>query len=716
MRFVVRVLAAVILFTSTALYAQSDPFVKSAWQILNADMFLIALDANGDVYVAGRTNEPAFRVPAGAYQTSLRVANNISCPGGRCSDVVILKLSGVDGRVMAGTFLGGSGEDSPTALLVDRSSGSIFIAGVTTSRTFGFPENAFQRTTSSASTSFVARLNSSLTALEYGTYIGGRSTDRISAMTIDPQGFVYVAGVTESSDFPITPGAYRSTHAAGMIFVTRLNSAGTALVSSTFLGQGTVAGISLDTAGNVIVAGTTSSDAFPVTANAYQTRPRRTPTATDTDGFVTRIAVSLNSPPNYSTVLRGSQNDSIVDADIDDAGNVYVTGTSFSRDFPLTVTDTTMGEAGAAFVAKFSATGLVYSRALRGNNSVSATAIEVNRDGTVNVSGFSNGTHFPTTGGAYRRCSPTIPLGSSSPFYTRLDRDGGLVYSTLFHDSVYESRQWFVTLASGDLYSLSFTPQRDVGPIIGTQPPPNSVRRLNPAAATARVDCVVNAATYIPAIVSPGMIVTIFGSGIGPATGVGGTVADNRVTTETGGVRVLFDGVPAPILFARQDQVNAIVPFSVSGRSTTNMVVEYQGAPVGSAALAVHTTNPGIFRIGSTEQAVILNEDNTVNSPENPAARGSLITFWITGFGEYETPFTDGTVAAQISSVRGPVALTVQNQAAELLYAGAAGGLVAGAAQINARIPLSAPASLRVPLTLTIGSDVVRNAAYVSVK
>jgi uncharacterized protein (TIGR03437 family) len=126
--------------------------------------------------------------------------------------------------------------------------------------------------------------------------------------------------------------------------------------------------------------------------------------------------------------------------------------------------------------------------------------------------------------------------------------------------------------------------------------------------------------------------------------------------------------------------------------------------------------NPGIFRLGATEQAVILNEDNTVNTPENPAARGSVITFWITGVGEYETPFTDGAVPAQISSLRGPVILAVQNQTAELLYAGAASGLVAGAAQINARIPLSAPASLRVPLTLTIGSDVLRNGAYVSVK
>src|SRR5687768_10241312 len=151
--------AALTVFAQ-AVFGQSDPFVRSAWQILNADMFLMALDANGDVYVAGRTNEANFRVPATAFQPSLRSSGSL-CPGRPCTDVVILKLSGADGRVLAGTFLGGSGEDSPTALHIDRL-GSVFIAGATTSRNFPTHEAAFQRATSSLSTAFVTRLNSSL--------------------------------------------------------------------------------------------------------------------------------------------------------------------------------------------------------------------------------------------------------------------------------------------------------------------------------------------------------------------------------------------------------------------------------------------------------------------------------------------------------------------------------------------------------------------------
>ena len=712
---VVRRLAALMFLCRIAAFAQTDPFVRSAWQILNADLFLMAVDANGDVYLAGRTNEPGFRVPANAFQRALSTNVNTTCQGRLCNDVAIVKLAGLDGRILAATFLGGSAEDSPTALQIDRTSGSVVVAGVTTSRNFPTHEGAFQRTTSSTSTTFVAKLNSSLTVLEFGTYMSGRSTDRISAIAVDNQGAIYLGGTTESLNFPITPGAYRSTHAAGMIFLMRLNSAG-GLVASTFLAQGSVAGISVDSSGNVVITGTTTSDSFPVTENAYQTRPRRTPPSTDADGFITRMPGLLNGPPLYSTVLRGSQNDSIIDSDVDDAGNVYVVGTTFSPDFPITITDMPVGEAGTAFVTKFSGTGLVYSRTLRGNNTVSGTGIEVNRDGTANVTGFSNGTHFPTTPAAYRRCAPPASLGSAMPFYTRLDREGGIVYSTVLHDSVYESRQWFATLPSGDLYTLSFIPSLNIGPIASPQPPPNVLRRLNPTAAAARIDCVVNAATYTSAVVSPGLIVTIFGSALGPATGVSGTVENGRVTTNAGGVRVLFDGVPAPILYARQDQVNAVVPFSLSARGTTAAVVEFEGAAVASATLQVRPALPGIFRLGATEHAVVLNEDNSVNAPDNPAARGSVVTFWITGFGEYDTTFADGTLATDVSSVRLPVTVTVQNQAAEVLYAGAAPGMVAGAAQVNARIPVSAPAALRVPLTLAVGSDVVRSGAFISLK
>jgi uncharacterized protein (TIGR03437 family) len=703
MRRVVCCLAALALLNYAVVFGQSDPAIRSSWQIPNADLFLIAVDSSsGDVVVAGRTNEN-FIVTTGAYQRLLRGGN----------DVVVAKIRPTDGQVVASTLLGGGGEDLPTALVVDRA-GNVYIAGTTSSRNFPTPETAFKRTTASASTSFVARLNSSLTALDFSTYVGGRGTDRISAMALDSNGFVYVAGTTESSDFPFVEPAFQRTHSPGSVFVTKLNGSGTGLVASTFLGQGSVANIGIDLQGNVTITGTTSSDRFPTTPDAVQPRKPASP-FTHSDGFVTRMPPSLNALL-YSTYFGGSQNDVVVDSEIDADGSVYVTGTSFSRDFPLTNTDASIGTSGTVFVAKFSLPRVVYARALRGNNSTTALGIDLGPDGGVNVIGLSAGTHFPTTSLAYRRCPPSPLSGRPVPFYARLNREGGFLYSTLLESALYESRH-LTASTGGELLLLSFLPTPQGGPFVLTSLPVNVVQRLDfTASAPPRVDCVVNASTYAPSNVSPGLVVTIFGSGLGPAAAVGGSIEAGRVTTTAGGVRVLFDGEAAPILYASQDQVNAIVPFSVAGRGTTRMSVEYTGAVVGPVILPVRSALPGIFRLGATEQAVILNEDGTVNTPDQPAARGSIVTFWITGFGQYEAAATDGAITSDLSNVRLPVTLSFQDQRAELLYSGSAPGMVAGVAQVNARVPASAPASLRVPVNLTAGSETSQSSAYISLK
>ena len=415
---VVRWFAAIGLLTPAALFGQS-------WQIANADLFLSANDpSTGNLVVAGRTNEP-FRVSANAFQVR---PGGGSCQGRICNDVVVAKIRPSDGQIVAATLLGGALDDSPTALVVDRA-GSVYIAGTTTSRNFPAPEGAFKRTTASASTGFVTKLNPLLTGVDFSTYLGGRGNDRISAMAVDPQGFVYIAGTTESPDFPIVDPAFQKTHTSGIIFVTKLNSRGSGLVASTFLGLGSVANIGIDAQANVILAGTTASDRFPVTPDAIQPRKPASP-FTHSDGFVTRLPSSLNSLV-YSTYFGGSQNDVIVDSEIDADGSVYITGTSFSRDFPLTLTDAAIGTAGTAFVAKFTLPRVAYARALRGNNSTTALGIDLASGGAVNVIGFSAGTHFPTTAQAYRRCIPATSTGGTVPFYTRLDREGGFVYSTL---------------------------------------------------------------------------------------------------------------------------------------------------------------------------------------------------------------------------------------------------------------------------------------------
>jgi uncharacterized protein (TIGR03437 family) len=133
------------------------------------------------------------------------------------------------------------------------------------------------------------------------------------------------------------------------------------------------------------------------------------------------------------------------------------------------------------------------------------------------------------------------------------------------------------------------------------------------------------------------MVVTLFGNGMGPAEGVVATLADGKVPVSLAGVRVLFNGVPAPLLFVREDQINAVVPFSVEGSSRAEVRVEYGRMAITPLMVRLRNVEPGIFRSGSTEFRAILNEDNTVNSPSNPAARGSVVTFWATGMGPFQS-------------------------------------------------------------------------------
>jgi uncharacterized protein (TIGR03437 family) len=183
------------------------------------------------------------------------------------------------------------------------------------------------------------------------------------------------------------------------------------------------------------------------------------------------------------------------------------------------------------------------------------------------------------------------------------------------------------------------------------------------------------------------------------------------------GVRVLFDGIPAPLLYVREDQINAVVPFAVASAASVQVRVEYQGRPVNSLTLPVRPADPGIFRIGSTEFGAILNQDNTLNTPENPAARGSIITFWTTGMGVFDSTYEDGSIIGDnASSLRLPVQVSLSGQDSQVLYSGASPGMVAGVAQLNVRVPGNARVSSRVSIALTVGTTTVIDSAYVSVK
>jgi len=219
---------------------------------------------------------------------------------------------------------------------------------------------------------------------------------------------------------------------------------------------------------------------------------------------------------------------------------------------------------------------------------------------------------------------------------------------------------------------------------------------------------VVNAASFTGGAVAPGEIVSLFGTTLGPAAGAGLAMTNPwLVSNALEGVHVLFDGVPAPITYASAGQVNAVVPYSVAGQSSTELQVEYLGALSPAVTLPVAAAVPGIFTItatGSGQGAILNNSDYTVNSAANPVARGDWVQIFLTGAGATNPKDVDGLLAsAPYPALTGNVTVTIDGMPCTTNYTGAAPYLIAGLTQINAQVPTGATPGSNVPLTVTIG-------------
>jgi uncharacterized protein (TIGR03437 family) len=220
---------------------------------------------------------------------------------------------------------------------------------------------------------------------------------------------------------------------------------------------------------------------------------------------------------------------------------------------------------------------------------------------------------------------------------------------------------------------------------------------------------VVNAASFRDGAVAPGELVTIFGSNLGPNKLIGYQLtASHLLSTALAETRVLFDGIPAPLLYVRNDQVGAIVPFAVSDETSTQVVVEHNGVPSGTLTTPVAKSAPGLFTASATGkgQAAALNEDMSLNSASHPAAPGSIVVLYATGAGETNPAGVDGEVDGKIlPNLVLPVSVTVDGKAAKVLYAGTAGGAVAGLVQVNFQLP-DGIHSGAIPVVLHIGEGV----------
>ncbi len=227
--------------------------------------------------------------------------------------------------------------------------------------------------------------------------------------------------------------------------------------------------------------------------------------------------------------------------------------------------------------------------------------------------------------------------------------------------------------------------------------------------------------------VAAGEIVSIFGLNIGPAAQlplVLGT--DNKVTTSLGETRVLFDGAAATLLYASGGQVNAVVPFAVSGKTSTLVQVEINGIWSNALTVTVAPSAPSIFTLNGSGkgQGAILNYiaasgGFTVNGPQAAAPRTSIVTVYGTGFGQTNPPGVDGSVTnpfAPIPRTVLPVSAMVGGKAAAVLFAGAAPGYVAGVIQVNLIVAADAAVGSAVPIVITVGTASSQEGVTIAVR
>jgi hypothetical protein len=391
----------------------------------------VAIDGAGNAYITGTTNSTNFPVTPGAFQTT---CGNPSS----CESAFVTKINTSGSTLVYSTYLGGNLRDSGSGIAVD-SLGDAYVTGGTNSTNFPVTPGAFQTVCGGGclySNAFVTKLNPSGTALEYSTYLGGDVSGAGHGIAVDSAGNAYVTGSTNSSNFPITTGAFQTVcggcdDGRDSAVVTKFNPAGSALVYSSYLGGFEDYGVSIavDSAGNAYVTGTTYEDGFPTTPGAFQQSPH---IHSFYNAFVTKFNYA-GSELVYSTYLGGSvpRNGDKGGADgasiaVDSMGNAYVTGSTYSFDFPVThgAYQTKCGNRSSclnAFVTEFNPTGsaLVDSTYLGGSGYDQGDGVAVDGVGNVYITGSTSSTDFPVTAGAFQTTCGN-PSSCGNAFVTKI--------------------------------------------------------------------------------------------------------------------------------------------------------------------------------------------------------------------------------------------------------------------------------------------------------
>jgi hypothetical protein len=365
------------------------------------------------------------------------------------------------GGLAYSTFMGGNDTDNGYGIVIDPS-GNAYVTGYARSPGFPTTPGVFDTTHNGNFDVFVSKLNATGTSLLYSTFIGGSVNDQGETIALDQAGNVYLTGLAASAEFPTTPGAYNQTYNGnGDIFVTKLNSSGSQLVYSTFIGgtnsDETGYDIAIDASGDAFVVGSTTGAGYPTTPGAIDS---------SYNGGTFDVVVSrLNAAGSqliYSTYIGGASLDQGRSIAVDTSGNAYIAGYTYSSNFPTTpgAFDRVFAAPEDAFVSKInpSGTAFVYSTFLGGNFDDQGFGVAIDPNGNAYVIGNTGSSSFPTTPGAF----DTTFNGITDVFVSKLNAAGSqLVYSTFIGGNRDDQGRAITIDPSGNAYVTGWTVSTD---------------------------------------------------------------------------------------------------------------------------------------------------------------------------------------------------------------------------------------------------------------
>lgn len=423
----------------------------------------IAIDGSGNAIITGSGYSTDYPTKPGSYSEA---------PTGNW-DVFVTKLNSNGSDLIYSTFIGGTNDDVSNSIALD-DMGNVYITGYTSSFDYPITPGAFDETGNSEwvcdeeyyscdrSDVFVTKLNSSGSALQYSTFIGGLAYQAGTSIAIDDSHNACVTGYTSSTDFPTTSGSYDDSFNGGYdAFIVKLNNTGSALLYSSFAGGGNNdygASIATNADGNAYLTGYTQSENFPVTAGAFD----------ETYNYGYDVFVMKLNPAGselvYSTYLGGNDFDFVYSLALDASGAVYITGSTYGFNFPVTAGayDETINGGNDVFVTKLNSSGsaLIYSTFIGGNSWDNAYSIALDGDGNAYITGNvevypDNFSSFPVTSGAF---DPTYNGGTYDAFVSMLSSNGSaLLYSTFLGGSVYDMGSAITTDANGYVFVTGYT-------------------------------------------------------------------------------------------------------------------------------------------------------------------------------------------------------------------------------------------------------------------